>query len=43
MAGEFEVYEDRAGKSASRSRRATGRVVATDEAYESRVRSEERL
>jgi uncharacterized protein YegP (UPF0339 family) len=36
MAGKFEVYEDRAGKSASGSRRATGRVVATGEAYESR-------
>lgn len=35
MAGNFEVYQDRAGKSRFRLQASNGQVVATGEAYES--------
>ncbi len=37
MAGKFEVYEDRAGKYRFRLKAGNGEVVATGEAYETKV------
>jgi uncharacterized protein YegP (UPF0339 family) len=37
MAGKFEVYKDRAGKFRFRLKASNGQVVATGEAYETRV------
>lgn len=39
MSGAFETYQDRAGKYRWRLKDATGRVVATGEAYETKARA----
>ena len=37
MAGKFEVYQDKAGKYRFRLKASNGQVIATGEAYESKV------
>jgi uncharacterized protein YegP (UPF0339 family) len=37
MAGKFEVYPDKSGKSRFRMKAANGEVVASGEAYESKA------
>jgi uncharacterized protein YegP (UPF0339 family) len=38
MAGKFEVYQDRGGKYRFRLKASNGQVVASGEAYETRLR-----